>query len=132
LISILPPLPYREALAEMLTADGLLLLQGYTSNPAVPAKLYEYLRAGRPILALVHPDGETAATLHSVGIRTTAPLTDVNAIVALLSRWTTDPDSLESARATPERVAAYSRERLVGCLANLLDRVVERRTASGT
>jgi glycosyltransferase involved in cell wall biosynthesis len=131
LISILPPLPYREALAEMLAADGLLLLQGYTSNPAVPAKLYEYLRAGRPILALVHPDGETATTLRSVGIRTTAPLTDVDEIAALLSRWISGPESLEGARAEPERVAAYSREHLVGCLANLLDRVVERRVVPG-
>jgi glycosyltransferase involved in cell wall biosynthesis len=127
LITILPPLPYREALAEMLAADGLLLLQGYTSNPAVPAKLYEYLRAGRAILALVHPDGETAATLHSVGIRTMAPLTDVDEIVKLLSRWMSGPGNLEGARAAPGHVGAYSRERLVGSLANLLDRVVERR-----
>jgi hypothetical protein len=44
-----------------------------------------------------------------------------------LSRWINGPESLEGARAEPERVAAYSRERLVGCLANLLDRLVERR-----
>jgi glycosyltransferase involved in cell wall biosynthesis len=125
LISILSSLPYREALAEMLAADGLLLLQGHTSNPAIPAKLYEYLRAGRPILALVHPDGETAAILRSVGIQTTVPLTDVDEIVALLSRWITSPESLEAARAPPDRVAQYSRERLVSSLANLLDHVVE-------
>lgn len=124
LVSILPPLPYRDALAEMLSADGLLILQGHTSNPAVPAKLYEYMRADRPILALVHPDGETAATLRSVGIRTAVPLTDVDAIKNLLSSWIGAGDELDAARAQKESVAAYSRERLVGSLADVLDRVV--------
>lgn len=134
LVSVLPPLPYRNALAEMLSADGLLVLQGHTSNPAVPAKLYEYMRAGRPILGLVHPDGETAATLRSVGIRTAVPLTDVEAIANLLTRWMSAGRVLEEAQAPQERVTAYSRERLVGSLADVLDRVtrdgVESKLAS--
>lgn len=131
LISILPPLPYREALAEMLSADGLLVLQGHTSNPAVPAKVYEYMRARRPILALVHPDGETAATLHAVGIRTAVPLTEPDAIAELLSSWIASGDELDAARASREQVAAYSRERLVGSLATVLDRAVQHRIEPG-
>jgi len=63
-------LPYSEALAEMLSADGLLLLQGANCNAQIPAKLYEYLRAGRPILALTDPSGDTAKALRLAGIHT--------------------------------------------------------------
>ena len=133
LVTVAPPLPYREALAEMLRADGLLLLQGHTSNPAVPAKLYEYLRAARPIIALVHPDGETAATLRSLGIGTMASLTDAEAIARLLSRWIADPTGLGDAHAPREAVEEFSRARLTARLARSLDQVLaeQRRLTSG-
>lgn len=121
LVSICPPISYREALAEMLSADGLLLLQGYPSNPAVPAKLYEYLRASRPIVALVHPDGETAATLRSLNIDTMSPLTDPEPIAKLLERWLADPMRLQAALPARDAVAGYSRERLTARLARVLD-----------
>jgi hypothetical protein len=56
------------------------VLQGATSNAAVPAKLYEYLRAGRPILALTDSAGETAATLERAGGAYLAALDDAAAI----------------------------------------------------
>ena len=123
LVSILPPLTYREALAEMLQADGLLLLQGYTSNPAIPAKLYEYLRAGRPIVGLVHPDGESAATLRAAGVETRAPLDDVPAITGVLSDWVSNKG--RRSLPDPRMVEEYSRERLTGRLADLLDTVAK-------
>ena len=63
-----PPIPYREALAEMLAADGLLLMQASNCNEQIPAKIYEYLRAKRPILALTDPAGDTAGTLYRAGL----------------------------------------------------------------
>jgi glycosyltransferase involved in cell wall biosynthesis len=74
IVRLCPAIPYREALKEMLRADGLLVFQGYTSNPAVPAKLYEYLRARRPIFAMVDSDGDTAGTLRAAGAGTIVPL----------------------------------------------------------
>jgi glycosyltransferase involved in cell wall biosynthesis len=126
LVTVLPPLPYREALAEMITASGLLLLQGMTSNPAVPAKLYEYLRAGRPIVALVHANGETAHALRAAGIGVRASLSDVDSIVQLLLRWIRDPDFYAAATSDPASVARYSREALTSTLAALLDEVAPR------
>ncbi|NLD56223.1 MAG: glycosyltransferase family 4 protein, partial [Burkholderiaceae bacterium] len=49
LVEIAPSIPYPEAIAEMLSADGLLVLQANNCNEQIPAKLYEYLRAGKPI-----------------------------------------------------------------------------------
>jgi len=87
LVFLEPAIPYREALAEMLCADGLLVFQGYTSNPAIPAKLYEYLRARRPILAMADSEGDTAQTLRDVGIGRIVPLDSSEQIAAGLSEF---------------------------------------------
>ncbi len=83
----LPALPYREALLEMLRADGLLLLQGEQNNPQVPAKVYEYFRAGRPVLGLVGEGSECTRLLAAEGLGTTAPLEDPVAIEAALGAF---------------------------------------------
>lgn len=131
LVSIMPSLPYREALAEMQEADALLVLQGLTSNPAVPAKLYEYLRARRPLIALVHPAGETAKTLQRDGIDSTAPLTDPLAIAGLLRRWLGNPAALEAALPTLEVVTTHSRQALTERLAARFDRIMAARKRHG-
>lgn len=74
IVSLAPPINYQEALSEMLTADGLLLLQAANCNNQIPAKLYEYLRAQRPILALTDPTGDTARKLKEVGSESIARL----------------------------------------------------------
>jgi hypothetical protein len=89
-VSLAPAVDYATALREMLEADGLLLFQGRTSNPAVPAKAYEYLRARRPILALLDDDGETAALLRRAGVGTLAPINDVDRIEAALATFVTN------------------------------------------
>ena len=83
-VSFEPVVDYVSALREMQQVDGLLLFQGYTSNPAIPAKLYEYFRAGRPILAMVDDAGDTAALLRSQGIGAFAPLDDADRIAVAL------------------------------------------------
>lgn len=55
-VEFVPRLPYEAALAELARADLLLLLQASPDTASlVPAKLYEYLRAEKPTLAMVHP-----------------------------------------------------------------------------
>lgn len=63
-----PYVPHREALAEMLDADALLLVvgsgHGLKASAVVagtlPGKVFEYLRAGRPILLLGDEQGDAA------------------------------------------------------------------------
>lgn len=62
-VDLAPPIPYQRAIAEMMGADLLLVFQGSHFNTQVPAKIYEYLRAGRDILAVVDPSGGTATQL---------------------------------------------------------------------
>jgi glycosyltransferase involved in cell wall biosynthesis len=79
-VKLEPQVPYRDALREMLRADGLLLFQASNCNHQVPAKVYEYFRARRPILALTDARGDTAGVLRDAGIGTIVPLDDAGAI----------------------------------------------------
>jgi hypothetical protein len=83
-IELSPAIPYREALAEMLSVDALLVMQASNCNAQIPAKIYEYLRAGRPIIGLTDPVGDTAGVLTGAGIDAIARLDAVEEIEALL------------------------------------------------
>ncbi len=63
-------LPQSEARREMLEADMLLLLDMNEMNPGlqVPAKVFEYVRTGRPILALTVPNSATQHVLAVSGV----------------------------------------------------------------
>lgn len=61
-VEFVPHVPRAQVLQQMVDASALLIVQPVT-KVSVPGKLYEYLAARRPILALAEPSGETAAVL---------------------------------------------------------------------
>jgi hypothetical protein len=126
LIELAPPLPYCAALAEMLNADGLLLLQAANCNKQIPAKLYEYLRARQPIFALTDPHGDTARALRQEGIDTIARLDSAEQIAAFLPRFLQLCSDNTAPLATPAAVARHSRVARTGELAALLDRLLQK------
>jgi len=65
MVEMLPALPRRDILREMLSASSLLLLQPGTTV-SIPGKLFEYLAAGRPILAIAE-EGETSDIVRESG-----------------------------------------------------------------
>lgn len=91
LIELAPPISYREAIQEMVRADGLLVMQASNCNAQIPAKVYEYLRAQQPIIGLTDPAGDTASVIRRAGIDAVAPLDDAEAIASLLDRFAADP-----------------------------------------
>jgi glycosyltransferase involved in cell wall biosynthesis len=86
-VELAPPLPYRGALQEMMRADGLLVLQAGNCNDQIPAKVYEYLRCRRPIVALTDPQGDTARVLREAGIQSIARLDSAQDISSELPRF---------------------------------------------
>jgi len=120
-IEIVPAIPYREALAEMLRADGLLVMQASSCNDQVPAKIYEYLRARRPIIALTDPIGDTAGALTTAGIYAIAPLDQRMAIEAILLRFIAQ--DLDGTLAPDAAIAAASREGRTARFAECLTQV---------
>jgi glycosyltransferase involved in cell wall biosynthesis len=87
IVSVLPHVPYADALAEMMSADGLLLMQAANCNAQIPAKAYEYLRAGRPMLALTDASGDTADLMRRAGGGAVAPLDSPTEIAAALTTF---------------------------------------------
>jgi len=118
-IEVLPAITYRNALVEMLCADGLLLLQAANCNEQIPAKLYEYLRAGRPIMALTDMEGDTALILTASGVHSIASINDSAAIANLLARFVETP--MIGTLPSPDFVAAASRRNRSRILVGYLD-----------
>jgi glycosyltransferase involved in cell wall biosynthesis len=77
-------LPRRDALALQRSADALLLLTSRNSSEAT-GKLYEYIGAGRPVLALAEGN-EAERIVRETGIGITVPPDDADAIAAALRR----------------------------------------------
>ncbi len=74
---------HRQAVRYMQSADVLVLINTEESN--IPGKSFEYLAAGRPVLALVR-EGATADLIRHTGAGVVAEPDDVPAIRAALMR----------------------------------------------
>jgi glycosyltransferase involved in cell wall biosynthesis len=105
IVELKAALPYRDALAEMLTMDALLLLQGAGCNEQIPAKAYEYIRARKPLLALTDHSGDTARLLTEVGRSVIAGLnvqseieTAIIKLIDLVKSGNSDISLLQEAR----------------------------------
>jgi glycosyltransferase involved in cell wall biosynthesis len=121
-----PPVPQREAISYMLGAD-LLLLEELDS--IMPSKALQYLRAGRPILALVEAGGVIRDVLGRVPQAHLIDRGDPDAVARLVA-------SLESMpRACPEApgsaVLKYSRREIARRFAAVLEEAADRRARSG-
>lgn len=123
LVEILPSVPYRQALQEMLRADGLVVMQASNCNEQIPAKLYEYLRSLRPILGLADPIGDTGRTLRANGVAHVAKLEDTEQVEAALGAFLSSASRAVPAAemALDDRLAAMSRRSRARSLAALLD-----------
>jgi len=122
-VKLLPALGYSHALREMMQADGLLLFQASNCNHQIPAKLYEYLRTGRPILALTDPKGDTANLLFGVGISSVARLDSRSEIVDALKKFLQLINSNSAPTVSDITIANYSRRNQTKELAKLFDTI---------
>ncbi len=107
-IEFRPPVAWAEAQQALQDASVLLVVQG--NHPvAIPAKFYEYLQTGKPVLALVC-EGALSRMVESTGIGVWADSGDVGAIA----------DGLEAAlRMAPrsgDQLASLSRQFHYGSL----------------
>jgi glycosyltransferase involved in cell wall biosynthesis len=122
MIEVSPPLPYQLALQEMLRADALLVLQAANCNDQIPAKIYEYLRAGPPIVCLSDRDGDTQGVLRRAGLDMFAALDSPEEIEQLLGRLL--KGGAASQKPSAAVVAAASRRRRTADLVFWLNRAI--------
>lgn len=120
-------LPHNEAVAYMQDVDVLLLplprIRGNNGAGFVSGKVFEYMSARRPILALGHTGGDLADILNQVHAGNIFGYEDQEGMFGFLK------DCLESRGDTwsinDEALSEYERPRLTGRLAHLLDRFSE-------
>jgi glycosyltransferase involved in cell wall biosynthesis len=123
-VNFQPPISYDEALKEMAEADALLLLQARSVNRQIPAKLYEYLYVGRPIIGITDPEGDTGMVLRDMGIPGVAALEDSAGIESMLRRSLEQFWTGQYPVPSRDRVMQHSRRERTAQLAALLEDVM--------
>jgi glycosyltransferase involved in cell wall biosynthesis len=126
IVLLLPPLSYPEAIREAAESDALLLFQAANCNHQIPAKAYEYLRLGRPILALTSHTGDTAALLQETGGANIVDIADEEAIFDALPRFLATLRRGEHSIADLGRLQKYARSNQSVLLAESLLEIVSR------
>jgi glycosyltransferase involved in cell wall biosynthesis len=117
-----PPVPQRAAISYMLGADLLLLEE---LGAIMPSKTLQYLRAGRPILALEEDGGvirEVLGRMPQAHLIDRGEPEDVAALVASLESM--PRRSSEAARGV---VLSYSRREIARRFAAVLEEAADRR-----
>jgi glycosyltransferase involved in cell wall biosynthesis len=121
-VNILGPRSRPETLRRMTQAD-LLLLLGEGLVMQIPGKTYEYLRAGRPILALT-PEGALADLMRRTGGGWVVNQNDDAGVLAavreIFQQW---KKGRIASVADPAAVEAFDRRALAGRFAGLFDRL---------
>jgi glycosyltransferase involved in cell wall biosynthesis len=123
IVEIIPYMEHAECIENMQKSDVLLLLEGGKGSEAFyTGKLFEYIQARRPILALVPADGAAAELIRETMTGIVCGWEDVKCIEKGLSdlygRWAggrleIEPDERE--------IMKYDRSVLTGMLASVFD-----------
>jgi len=128
-VAVKPRVPYRHALALQMESDVLLLLQ--LSDPRdegnLPAKLFEYLYARRPILFIGYERGIAARLVieRSAGLVSNSPIK----IRDQLQKWFEDKRAGRLDRLDPSVSLCLGRDDQYAKLERLLEEILERQAS---
>jgi glycosyltransferase involved in cell wall biosynthesis len=127
-MELIPYAPHRRSLELQRDSEALLLLIPEASGRGrgvLSGKVFEYLAAGRPILAVVPPDGAAADLIRSTGAGAVVAPDDVDGmereLTAMRDRWRAG--ELEPVTLSDEWHHRVSRQSRVQELADLLQRI---------
>ncbi|MBC7187177.1 MAG: glycosyltransferase family 4 protein [Calditrichaeota bacterium] len=126
-VEVVPYVPHGESLRFLLSSDMLLLIidDAPANKGIITGKLYEYIGARKPILALA-PEGEAAALVQRLRVGTVVPPNDEQAIRRAIElaheRWR--EGRLHLAKVDEAGVASLDRRHLTKELAGVLEAVV--------
>ena len=122
-VKTIPYLPHGESIVHLMTAEALLLVvDDYSGGEEiVPGKVYEYIGARRPIIALGH-EGAVAELLRATRSGRVAPNNDVAAIEHIVLEYYTDY-LYNKSKFSPDvnAIAGFERKEITKRLAQLLD-----------
>ena len=117
-VQCVPRVPHAEAIARMMESTALLLVTPRVgeASAVVPGKLFEYLAARRPVLALTHPDSDAAVILRQQCAGVVADYNDTDTMAHFLH----SPDSFyqptDSSHYSRRSLAAEAARRIACCI----------------
>lgn len=116
--------PHRDLPARLTASDGCFLFLGPEAARQLPAKIYEYMAARRPVLAMVPSDGAAAGLVRRTGCGVVVPSERPELWNESLAAFLRDlrSGSLEG-RFVDREIRGYQRRELARKLAGLLDSV---------
>jgi hypothetical protein len=127
MVELMGFLPQNEALAAMREADYALLITHDSLN--VAAKFYDYIGAGKPILATIQPEGEVRRLLEEMRAGWWADSRDVKAIQKLFIEAAARGDARRNEfHPDTEKIAQYERKALAQRYAALLHSISENQS----
>jgi glycosyltransferase involved in cell wall biosynthesis len=117
---------HQTALRYIYSADALLLLlSDERGKNVVPSKTFEYLASGKPILALIPPDGDAAGIIRRTKTGVVADFNDDKAIeTAFLELYRQWQGMGEPFRPDAEALAEYNQRRITRRFAALLNEMI--------
>jgi len=111
-LTITPNLPHREIIREIMMSDVLLLLLSVKGgNGILTSKAFEYLRSGKPILAMIPQHSEIAEILQQDSKHYLCPMEDREKIAELLIKSYSDSKSIRTSSSPVEGYSNNSRFR---------------------
>lgn len=131
-VKLTPYLPHGESIRELLRSDALLLIvdDAAGSEEIVPGKVYEYIGARRPIIALA-PEGAAAELIRETRSGFVADSNDIGKIkAAFLEYYRKFPYDTSVLEHDERAMQKYERREITRHLASLLDAVTNRSAVS--
>ena len=119
-VLVLGYMPHREALRHVLGADALVLICG-SDRMEQSGKVFEYMRAGKPVIAVAREDGAAAQVVRECGCGVVVPCGDEVRIREAITR--AFAGEIVSVGDEVKR-KGFSREALAGKLAEVLDEAI--------
>jgi glycosyltransferase involved in cell wall biosynthesis len=124
MVTLTPYLPHDELITYLHKADVLLLLIGQTPGADVvyTGKLFEYIAIGKPILAIVPPEGAAAQLIRKTRtgfVVNSSNIEEIKKMIeALYEKWKADKLTVKPNRS---EVMSYSAENLTAKLADVFN-----------
>jgi hypothetical protein len=120
--------PHARAVALLLDSDALLLIVDDVASVSaiVPGKVYEYLGAARPIIAIAPPEGAIGELLQETGAGETVRQSDIAGQGRIIKRIYDDWLRGESSfLMRSEKISQYERREATRKLAGLFDKLTQ-------
>lgn len=121
---------HKESLQHQISSDVLLLFMTVPSSKGggqiLPAKIFEYIASGKPILGILPPEGEAGKLIQNENLGIAVDFEDISkikeAIYKLYQQYKNDALKVSI---SPRLLRTYNRKELTLKLAHLMDQLVK-------